>query len=102
MTNKIMKRYVLIAIFFVFIIIACHFYPTNIPLMVLSTALSIPFIILNIALLRNVAREVKARRIFVKRMESISVDERKILESVHTNNRIGNHSKVDEPRKDNV
>jgi len=24
------------------------------------------------------------------------------LESIHTNNRIGNHSKVDEPRKDNV
>jgi len=25
-----------------------------------------------------------------------------VLESVHTNNRIGNHRKVDEPRKDNV
>jgi len=81
MTNKIMRGYVLIVIFFALGIIAYRFNLTNIPLIILSTALAIPFIILNIALLRNITREVTARRIFVKRMESLSVDERKILDA---------------------
>jgi len=81
MSNKIMKRYALVAIFFVFIIIASRFYPTNISLIILSTATAIPFTIMNIALLRNIFREISARRIFVKRIESLSVYEREILDT---------------------